>query len=136
MNNKEKLTEATILALQDKLVEQNIKPTESDVNKIPDGYPNVLPKLEYPYEFEKRDDGRYQITSSHPYDLTEYSWAASTSDDIDSGYKVFEPNARYNAPENLGKNVDKNILIDIVPGWYEALELMKRIDKSKKTRNR
>lgn len=79
-----------------------------------------LPVLEKPYNIRYREnDDRYQITSSHPYDETDYSWAISITYDINDEWKVIDP-------ESKNKQ--------IVKGWNEALDLMKKIDSEKKPR--
>ena len=109
--NNEKLQEATILALQGKLTENIEGQLESDENG--------LPKLERPYSLTSRNDGRFQITSSHPYDLTDYSYAISVRADIEGDWTVIDP--------------DKNTK-DVVHGWNDAIERMKEIDSKKQRR--
>lgn len=106
--NCEKLQEATILALQGKLIENIEGQLEIDENG--------LPKLERPYSLSSRTDGRFQITSSHPYDLTDYSYAISARADIEGDWTVIDP-----AKEEK----------DVVHGWNNALELMKDLDAKK-----
>lgn len=102
--NRDELLEATICALQEEL----------------DGQLSIdekgLPELERPYSMRERNDGKLQITSSHPYDLTDYSWAYSTNLDPNSDWVVIDP--------------DKDVK-DVVHGWNDALDKMKEIDASK-----
>lgn len=106
--NNEKLQEATILALQGKLTENIEGQLEIDENG--------LPKLERPYSLTSRNDGRFQITSSHPYDLTDYSYAISVRADIEGDWTVIDPDKEEK---------------DVVHGWNNALELMKDLDAKK-----
>lgn len=75
-----------------------------------------LPKLERPYSLRDRNDGRYQITSSHPYDLTDYTYAISVRADIEGDWTVIDPAKKEK---------------DVVHGWNNALELMKDLDAKK-----
>lgn len=91
-----------------------------------------LPVLERPYNISKRNDNRLQITSSHPYDLTEYSYAISENDNIDGDWNVYDPgNPRTIISDYSAR---KTTLEGTYKGWNEAFEVMKKID-SKKTRN-
>lgn len=73
-----------------------------------------LPVLEKPYKMSWSDrTEKYQISSVHPYDLTDYYFATSTGDDY-MGYW------RINSPE--GQRVD------IVEGYEEAVEALKEFD--------
>lgn len=74
-----------------------------------------LSVLERPYHIKERNDGCLQITSSHPYDLTDYSWAKS--EDMD--------------PEGSWKIIDDGKVVNAAIGWNEALEIMKEIDSKK-----
>lgn len=78
-----------------------------------------LPELERPYKMQERNDGKLQITSSHPYDLTDYSWAYSVNLDPNSDWIIIDP--------------DKNTK-DVVHGWNDAIERMKEIDSKKQRR--
>ena len=109
--NQITLQEATILALQGKLTENIEGQLEIDENG--------LPKLERPYSLRSRNDGRFQITSSHPYDLTDYSWAYSVNLDPNGDWVIIDP--------------DKNTK-DVVHGWNDAIERMKEIDSKKQRR--
>lgn len=84
-----------------------------------------LPVLEKPYRIEYRNnDDRYQITSSHPYDLTDYSWAISITNDINDEWKVIDRNKqkRWNvAISGPYKGIPAK-------NWNEALDIMKDID--------
>lgn len=106
--NNEKLQEATILALQGKLTEE----IEGQMAINEKG----LPELERPYSLRGRSDGRFQITSSHPYDLTDYSYAISIRADIEGDWTVIDPDKEEK---------------DVVHGWNNALELMKDLDAKK-----
>ena len=106
--NQITLQEATILALQGKLTENIEGQLEIDENG--------LPKLERPYSLRSRNDGRFQITSSHPYDLTDYSYAISVRVDIEGDWTVIDPDKEEK---------------DVVHGWNNALELMKDLDAKK-----
>lgn len=77
-----------------------------------------LPVLERPYKMRDRNDGRLQITSSHPYDMTDYCWAISESMDPDGSWRIIDD----------GKTVDAAI------GWNETLKIMKEIDSKKSSR--
>jgi len=77
------------------------------------------------YSMRYRGDGRYQITSSHPYDLTDYSWAYSRSDDIQGTWTVKNPVSHIiNGPTTYE--------VKNVKGLPEALRLMKKYDSKKK----
>lgn len=78
---------------------------------------NGLPKLKYPYTMTERKDGRYQITSMHPYDLTDYSYAISKNKNIDDSWTVNDPADKRN-----------NVLAS---DWNSALQIMKRLDDTK-----
>lgn len=78
-----------------------------------------LPELERPYSLSSRTDGRFQITSSHPYDLTDYSYAISVRADIEGDWTVID----------LAKEEK-----DVVHGWNDAIERMKEIDSKKQRR--
>ena len=105
---KMNLTEATILALQGKLTENIEGQLEIDENG--------LPKLERPYSLRSRNDGRLQITSSHPYDLTDYSWAYFNLASID-----YEENNIEGAIDNLEKTLEFN------PKDIEAYKIYSKI---------
>lgn len=77
-----------------------------------------LPELPHPYSIQLRNDKRYQITSSHPYDNTDYSWAVSINNDINSNWKIMDSD---------------NNMVDVVIGWDNALELLQKLDSTKTT---
>ena len=91
-----------------------------------------LPVLEKPYDIREREDSSYQITSSHPYDMTDYSYAISKNNDINSDWDVYDPeNPRTIVSDYSAR---KTTLEGTYKGWNEALEAMKRIDLNKKRR--
>lgn len=91
-----------------------------------------LPVLEHPYSLRKRNDDRFQITSSHPYDMTEYSYAISKNNDINSDWNVYDPeNPRTIVSDYSAK---KTTLEGTYKGWNKTLDVMKRIDSNKKRR--
>lgn len=91
-----------------------------------------LPVLEKPYDIRERDDNRYQITSSHPYDMTDYSYAISKTNDINEDWEVYDPeNPRTIVSDYSAR---KTTLEGTYKGWNEALEAMKRIDSNKTRR--
>lgn len=75
-----------------------------------------LPELERPYKIRERNDGKLQISSSHPYDLTDYSWAYSVNLDPNSDWVIIDPDSDTK---------------DVVHGWIDAIERMKEIDSKK-----
>lgn len=77
-----------------------------------------LPELERPYNMRERDDNRLQITSSHPYDMTDYCWAISENMDPNGSWQIIDD----------GKKVDAFI------GWSKTLDRMKEIDSTKERR--
>lgn len=91
-----------------------------------------LPVLERPYSIRKRDDNRFQITSSHPYDLTDYCYAISESDDINGNWKVYDPGRKHYTPTING--LSRNTLEGIFKGWNEALDKIKESDSKKEPR--
>ena len=95
---------------------------------------NGLPELPNPYHITKRNDNRYQITSSHPYDLTDYSWAVSVEDNIDGLWKVYEPNPDYSIYMDISRRPSQYLFIDAVKGWDKALELLQKLDATKTTK--
>ena len=115
------------------LIKENNKFIAVRKDKLIEGYNGQmsidekgLPVLEYPYHIQLRNDKRYQITSSHPYDLTDYSWAVSFNDNINSNWKVIDP-----AEQDRQDMVNGYSEPYIVKGWNEALDLMKKIDATK-----
>lgn len=91
-----------------------------------------LPVLERPYDIRERNDSRFQITSYHPYDMTEYSYAISKNNDINSDWEVYDPeNPRTIVSDYSAR---KTTLEGTYKGWNEALEAMKRIDSNKTRR--
>ena len=95
---------------------------------------NGLPELPNPYHITKRNDNRYQITSSHPYDNTDYSWAVSVEDNIDGLWKVYEPNPDYSIYIDVRRRPSQYLFIDAVKGWDKALELLQKLDATKTTK--
>lgn len=95
---------------------------------------NGLPELPNPYHITKRNDNRYQITSSHPYDLTDYSWAVSVEDNIDGLWKVYEPNPDCSIYMDISRRPSQYLFIDAVKGWDKALELLQKLDATKTTK--
>ena len=91
-----------------------------------------LPELPYPYYF-KESNNKYYISSTHPYDETEYSWSINTEHSIDGNWKVYDPNPKYNTYLPINDRPAQNILIDTVQGWQAALELMQELDSTKKS---
>ena len=91
-----------------------------------------LPVLERPYSIRKRDDNRFQITSSHPYDLTDYCYAISENDDINGNWKVYDPGRNHYIPSING--LSRNTLEGIFKGWNEALDKIKELDSKKEPR--
>ncbi len=93
---------------------------------------NGLPELPRPYYF-KDSNNKYYISSSHPYDETDYSWSINTEHDINGTWKVYDPNPEYNTYLSINDRPAQNILIDTVQGWQAALELMQNLDNKKKS---
>ena len=114
------LTEATMLALQNKLTE--VIDGQMSIDE------NGLPVLENPYNFMKRPDGLYQISSRRSYDLADYSYAVSITDDINEKWRVFKPNPDYSVYMSIERRPKQYLLADTVQGWNEAVNLMKKID--------
>ena len=94
---------------------------------------NGLPELPYPYSIQARNDGKYQITSSHPYDETDYSWAVSTDSDIDGLWKVYEPNPDYSIYMDIDKRPAQYLFIDAIKGWDKTLKYLQRLDSTIKS---
>ena len=87
-----------------------------------------LPVLEKPYSLSKRNDSRFQITSSHPYDETDYSYAISKTDDINGIWNVYDKDPNY----VINSNKSAFMKIGVANDWNEALEFMKKLDSEKK----
>lgn len=105
--NKENLIEATVKAL----LESNEGP---DINLNDEG----LPVLEKPYRMSERNDERLQITSSHPYDNTEYCWAISADEFYTGSWQI----------------IDNGKVVDAAIGYEKAVEIMKEIDSKKEAK--
>jgi len=69
-----------------------------------------MPELESPYKIGDYGDC-IQISSIHPYDMSDYSFAQSNG--LDGIFFVYEPNGK---------------LVGHASGYEEALEMMKEID--------
>lgn len=94
-----------------------------------------LPVLETPYQMTYRiKDGKYQITSVHPYDDTDYGFALSETENIDGNWVVYDANDEYSTYMDISNRPSQYILVDKVTGWNSALELLKKIDSRKSTR--
>lgn len=87
-----------------------------------------LPVLEKPYSLSKRNDNKFQITSSHPYDETDYSYAISKTDDINGIWNVYDKDPNY----VINSNKSAFMKIGVANDWNEALEFMKKLDSEKK----
>ena len=93
-----------------------------------------LPDLPYPYSIDLRRDGSYHITSRHPYDLTDYAYAISETDDIYGIWKIYEPNPRYSIYMPIGRRPAQNIYIGKCVGVDEAISKLMELDSTKKPR--
>jgi len=94
-----------------------------------------LPVLETPYQMTYRiKDGKYQITSVHPYDDTDYGFALSETENIDGNWVVYDANDEYSIYIDISNRPSQYILVDKVTGWNSALELLKKIDSRKSSR--
>lgn len=94
-----------------------------------------LPELPEPYYFHKGKDGKLYISSSHPYDLSNYSFAYCKYPHEDKGqlYGLFEVNFPHDNYKNRYTNFQNTKPI-LAEGYEEALEVMKEIDKDIPTR--
>lgn len=113
----------------DDYLDENKKLNEDEQLEIDE---QGLPVLEHPYSLRKRNDGRFQITSSHPYDETDYAWAVTRGDNVNGYWLVYDPNPEYSIYIDIDKRPAQNILVDTVEGWDEALQLIKDLDSKKK----
>ena len=77
-----------------------------------------LPELEHPYYMKDRGDGRLGISSSHPYDLTDYCFAISQDMDPNGSWQI----------------IDDGKIVDAFIGWDKTVERMKEIDSTKERR--
>ena len=122
------------------LIKENNKFIAVRKDKLIEGYDGQmsigedgLPELPNPYHITKRNDNRYQMTSSHPYDDTDYSWAVTVDDNIDGLWKVYEPNPDYSTYLDIDKRPAQNLFIDAVKGWQRTLDLLQKLDATKTT---
>lgn len=78
-----------------------------------------IPELPRPYKMSKYSNkDKFYITSSHPYDLTDYCWAVSKDDNINGSWQI----------------IDDDQVVNAAIGWNEALKIMQEIDSKKKAR--
>jgi len=105
------LQEATIKALQGKLNEE--------IKNLPD--------LEFPY-YMSESNGRYYISSRHPYDSTDYSFAVTETNDINGMWKVYVPNKDYSIYLPIEDRPKQNVFAGKTDGWKSTVEMMKKLD--------
>lgn len=91
---------------------ENVEP--ENLNLGEDG----LPVLDKPYKMSWNEKAeRYEITSTHPYDLTDYYFAVSNWDDYTGYWKICSP---------------EGSRVDTVEGFEEAVEALKEFDSQLK----
>lgn len=103
-----------------KALNEGVEPSNLELDE------NGLPALDAPYYMQWLDDndwdediyyneGIYYITSAHPYNDADYSYAYSKEPDYTGNWNVYNPDRK---------------LAGTVEGYEEAVKLMKELDKN------